>query len=76
METQEGLGDNNGGGLQLEVDDHSFRPVSKGNAGEYIFEKSGGVAHWPQKNVNDVIKERWKNQLLQPGRLSICFQLS
>lgn len=29
-----------------------------------------------EKNVNDVIKERWKNRLLEPGQLLICFQLS
>lgn len=40
------------------------------------FEESGGVSHRPQKNVKDVVRERCGNRLLQPGRLSICFQLS
>ena len=40
------------------------------------FEELGGVVHRPQKNVKDDVKERWKNRLLQPGRLWICFQLS
>ena len=40
------------------------------------FEALEGVVHQPQKNVNDVVKERWKNRLLQPGQLLICFQPS
>ena len=40
------------------------------------FEALEGVVHQPQKNVNDVVKERWKNRLLQPGQLLIRFQLS
>lgn len=39
------------------------------------FEELGDVVHRPQKNVDAVVKERWKNRLLQVGQLLICFQL-
>ena len=60
--TQEGLGDNDGGG-QLEIKDQSFRPVSKDDASEYL-RGIRGVVHRPQKNVKDDVKVRWKNRLL------------
>ncbi len=40
------------------------------------FEALESVVHQPQKNVNNVVKERWKNQLLQSSQLLICFQPS
>ena len=41
-----------------------------------IFEVLEGMVHQPQKNVNNVLKERCKNRLLQPGQLLISFQPS
>ncbi len=40
------------------------------------FEALECVVHQPQKNVNNVVKERWKNWLLQSDQLLICFQPS
>ena len=54
--TQEGLGDNDGGVL-LEVED----PIFSGQFGRImqvgIFEELGGVVRQPQKNVRDNVKE-------------------
>ena len=41
-----------------------------------IYEELGAVARQPQKNVRDNVKESYKNRLLQPDRLWICFQLN
>lgn len=65
--TKERLGDNDGE-VQLEVEDHTFRPVGK-EMQVGIYEECEGVVLQPQKNVRENVKESWKNRLLQQSQL-------